>query len=307
MQAPLDMPHIPAMTTEAERELFYSLVRHHAHEGAVIELGAWLGASTAWIAAGIRDAGVDHKAQVYDRFQSKRGHAEKVKAFYAEHGGDGAMPEGDCLAQFRSNLGPLIEYVEPHKAEIANIQWGDEKIAVLITDAPKRVPEISAVLTALRGGLQPGSIMAWQDLCHFPSYDIPACLYRLSLYFDFKAAAVPGTTLAFEVTEQWDADAVSVPTLALQRWSVNEVRDAWDWWLENDVPAEKASLFRCGAAMFLCDLGYHGEAVDALAAVYRDDPDAILPKWQYLHRVRPAFRDRYAPLFAYLAKDGALC
>jgi hypothetical protein len=59
---------IPAMTTEAERQCYYRWALNQAAHGAVVELGAWLGAATAYIAAGVRDAGADTRAQVYDRF-----------------------------------------------------------------------------------------------------------------------------------------------------------------------------------------------------------------------------------------------
>jgi predicted O-methyltransferase YrrM len=51
------VPPIPAMTTDAERECYYRLAKEAAGKGAIVELGAWMGASTAYIAAGIRDSG----------------------------------------------------------------------------------------------------------------------------------------------------------------------------------------------------------------------------------------------------------
>ncbi len=195
----------------------------------------------------------------------------------------------------------MVEYVEPHQCEINSLQWTGGPIAVLVTDAPKRVPEISSIMIKLRNDLVPGSIMAWQDFCHFPSYDIPACLYRMGDHIEFVAAVVPGTTMAFRVVSQWGAKDVSPEALALDLWTPAEILRVWDHWLEF-VPAEKASLFRCGAAMFMCDIGARDEAVAALRAVFEEDPEAILPKWQYLHRVRPAFVKRYKPLFEYLAK-----
>ena len=176
MPAPIGL-NIPAMTTDAERECYYRLAKEAT--GLVVELGAWMGASTAYIAAGIRDSGVDRKALVFDKFQSKPGHIRKVKEFYSKRGINKA-PIGPCLMTFQQNLGPLMEYVEPHQGQIEKLKWGKEPISVLITDAPKRVPAISSVLTKFRTALQPGSIMAWQDFCHFPSYEIPACLYPVS-------------------------------------------------------------------------------------------------------------------------------
>jgi hypothetical protein len=302
---PEAMPHIPAMTTEAERSLYYRLVRENAHRGAVVELGAWLGASSAWIAAGMRDSGTGGKAHVYDRFRSKPGHAAKVAAFYANHGGEGEMVLGDCERQFRANLGPLLDHVEIHRGEIAEIEWTGGPISVLITDAPKRVPEISAVLTRLRHALMPGAIMAWQDFCHFPSYEIPACLYRLRDHLEFVEAAVPGTTLAFRVTSSWDAEEVSPKALAVDRWTFDEITCAWGYWLRMVAP-EKAALFSCGALLFLCDIGLPDEARFWLGGVYAQHAEAILPKWRYLRAQRPDLVRRYAPLFDFLRREGAL-
>ncbi len=292
-----DMPVIPAMTTDAERECYYRLAKDAAHDGAVVELGAWLGASSAYIAAAMRDSGTGKKAHVFDRFHSKPGHIDKVRAFYAERGVDKA-PVGPCLDQFRCNLGPLMDNAEVHQGEIAKIDWVGGPISLLVTDAPKRVPEISAVLTRLRDVLVPGTVMAWQDFCHFPSYEIAACLYRLRDHLEFVEAVVPGTTLVFRVKSQWRRSEVSRDALALDRWTPGEVAAAWRYWLDGFVPAEKRALFRCGAAMFMCDIGHPAEGADVLAAVLETDAEAVLPKWRYLREKRPDFVKRYAALFA---------
>lgn len=287
---------IPAMTTDAERALYYRLAKD-ADDGAIVEFGAWLGASTASIAAGVRDSGSARKVQVYDKFQSKPGHAHKVQAFYGQHGG--AIPIGPSLDQFRTNLGPLLDHVDIHKGQIEDIRWDGAPIALLITDAPKRVPQISPVLTTLRHALMPGAVMAWQDFCHFPSYEIPACLYRLRHHIEFVEAVVPGTTLVFRVKSQWNADEASLEALSLSRWTDAEVIDAWQYWLDF-VPEEKANLFRCGAAMFLSDIGKKRRALQALAPV-SDAPD-VAKKWAYLRKNRPDFVVRYSSLFQHMTQ-----
>lgn len=291
----MQAPAIPAMTTEAEREFYYRIVKENAHKGAVVEFGAWLGASTAYIASAMRDAGAG-KAHVYDKFLSKPGHVRKVEAFYAKQGQ--TIPTGPSLEQFKANLGPLLDYIEVHPGQIEDMKWSGGPIAVLITDAPKRVPAISAVLTTLRNALQPGAIIAWQDFCHFPSYEIPACLYRLRDRLEFVEAVVPGTTLAFHVTSQWSADEVSLDALSLAHWSPGEIDEAWVYWA-HFVPAAKANLFRCGQAMFLCDIGFPREAKAILAEVQKA-PD-VAKKWDYLRRNRPDFVTRYMPLFNLMA------
>jgi hypothetical protein len=299
------LPPIPAMTTDAERECYYRLAKEAAGKGAIVELGAWMGASTAYIAAGIRDSGVRTKAHVYDQFISKAGHVAKVKAFYDKRGID-AVPVGLSFEQFKKNLGPLLDYVTPHQGKIEKIAWSRAPIALLVSDAPKRVPAISAVLTEFREALGPGSIMAWQDFCHFPSYEIPACLYRLRDHLEFVKAVVPGTTLVFRVKSKWDWREVSEDALALSRWTTDEIEKAWGYWFEF-VPEQKRGLFACGAAMFLCDIGKPEEGAELLYKVWADKRDEIVAKWRYLKANRGDLVLRYKPLFDYLESQGALC
>jgi hypothetical protein len=296
------VPPIPAMTPDAERECYYRLAKEAAPNGVIVELGAWMGASTAYIAAGVRDSGIQTKAHVYDQFISKPGHIAKVQAFYEKHGLDNA-PAGPCLQTFKGNLGPLLEYIEPHQGKIEQMAWGSEPIALLITDAPKRVPAISSVLTKLRKALLPGAIMAWQDFCHFPSYEISACLYRLKDHLEFVEAVVPGTTLVFRVKSQWNLAEVTQAAFDLGTWTAQEIREAWNYWLPF-VPTEKMALFACGQTMFLCDIGLPEQAVELLGRIYESDAGEIIGKWRYLKANRPDFRTRYAPLFAYLESQG---
>jgi hypothetical protein len=295
------LPPIPAMTTDAERECYYRLANEAVPKGTIIELGAWMGASTAYIAAGIRDSGVNRKALVFDKFQSKPGHIRKVKEFYSKRGIDKA-PVGPCLHSFQQNLGGLMKFVKPRQGQIEKtIQqpWADDSVSLLVTDAPKRVPQISPVLTALKDAMQVGSIMAWQDFCHFPSYEIPACLYRIRRHLEFVEAVVPGTTLVFRVKSKWSAEEVSLDALALGKWTPAEIGEAWLYW-QQVVPTEKLALFDCGAAMFLCDLGWPDAGVEWLRLRYEASADAIMKKWRYLKDARPDFVTRYKPLFDYL-------
>jgi hypothetical protein len=301
----MQAPPIPAMTTDAERECYYRLAREAAPKGEIIELGAWLGASTAYIAAGIRDSGADRKALVFDKFETKGGHLRKVREFYAKRNIEKAA-EGPSLNTFKQNLGGLMKFVEPRQGRIEQQikwPWKDNSVSLLVSDAPKRVPQISPVLTALSKALQSGSIMAWQDFCHFPSYEIPACLYRIRDHIEFVEAVVPGTTLVFRVKSQWSAEEVSLEALALSKWEPIDIASAWIHW-NQFVPPEKIGLFQCGAALFLCDIGFPDRGVGLLKETFHDHGQAIVKKWRYLREARPDFLTRYKPLFDYLASQG---
>ena len=295
------------MTSDAERDCYYRLALEAAGKGAIIEFGAWLGASTAYLAAAVRDSGVGGKVHTFDKFLSKQGHIYKVEEHYKKRGMDlSKAPIGDAFEAFKDYLGPLMEFVEPHKGEIGHAKWDGEPIALIVNDAPKRVPAISAMLTNFRSGINPGTVMAWQDFCHFPSYEIPASLYRLRDHFEFVEAVYPGSTLVFRVLSRPKAQEVSMASLDLGTWTPEEIAEAWDYWLDGKVKPEKREVFRCGAAMFLCDIGYPDKAVEALAEVVKTKDRSALKKWRYLHQRRPDFRTRYAPLFAYLGEHGAI-
>lgn len=298
------VPPIPAMTTDAERECYYRLAKAAAGKGEIIELGAWLGASTAYIASGIRDSGVDAVVHVYDKFKSKQVHAAKVAHFYDKAGLD-PIPVGPARHAFEAYLGPLLARVEVHEGMIEKTVSSDGPIALLITDAPKRVPEISAVLTALHRHIVPQTIMAWQDFGHFPSYDIPACLYRIRRHFEVVESINPGTTLVFRVKSSWSAAEVSRAALTPKRWTATEIETAWAYWLPH-IPEGKRWLFTCGRALFLCDIGQPLKAVEVLVAALEADAASILPKWKYLRNGRPDLVRRYLPLFDHLAEGRLL-
>lgn len=276
---------IPAMTTDAERRCYYRLTRQQAAQGAIVELGAWLGASTAYIAAGLRDAGAPHRAQVYDRFVwNPKQHDKKA----------GGRVESQ-LEAFNANLGPLLEHVDAHAVELKRLEWTGGDVALLVCDAPKRIPQIAMTLQAFGPSLKPGALMAWQDFAYFPSYDIPAAMIRLGHRVEFVEAVYPGTTAVFRVRAQWSARDVTESALAINRWAPDEVEAAWDAWAAR-LPEPMRPRFACGAAMFLCDLGAVDRAQKRLKAIIAAHPDEVLPKWRYLVEERSGLMDRYRPL-----------
>jgi hypothetical protein len=282
---------IPAMTTEAERLCYYRHTKEQASRGAVVELGAWLGAATAYIAAGLRDAKATSKAHIYDRFVWKPASHDK-KA--------GGRIKTSQLEALYDNLGPLLEHVEVHPAELRNLSWKGGNVSLLICDAPKRIAEISAVLQTFGKAMQPGALMAWQDFAYFPSYDIPAAVIRLGDRLEFVEAVYPGTTAVFRVRSQWSAKEVSKDALAIRRWRPEEVEAAWDAWGAR-LPEPMRPRFACGAAMFLCDLGAVDRAQRRLQAVIAAHREAVLPKWRYLVEERAALMQRYQPLVELVA------
>lgn len=278
---------IPAMTTLGERFAFYRMARD-ASPGAVVELGTWLGAATAYMAAGIRDAG-RAPMDSFDRFQWKAVHAVKA-------GGPLRQP---MLAQVRENLGSLAAHVRLHQAEFNNITWDQRKISVLVADGPKRVREICRVFAIFGPHLAEGALLAWQDFGHFPSFDLPATFFKLqrSGLVEFVRGVYPGTTAVFRLRRPVTPADVVEDQLRLDRWTPKEIEHAWPYWAER-LPPGMCPRFMCGAVLFLYERGAKDHAVAIfmdLVARYRHD---IVSKWQMLRETRASWVARYPELDA---------
>lgn len=297
---PENVPTIPAMTTDAERLFCYRTAKELAGDGVMVELGSWMGASTAYIAAGLRDSGVENKAKVYayDRWKwDHKAHTEK---------NGGPLKCSSMYKEFKANLGPLLEWVKPRQGEIGEIVWDGPPVAFLFCDAPKRVNEIAHVMRAFAGALNRGSIIAWQDFAHFPSYQIPACMDRMRHYLKFTEAVTPGTTVAFRVVEPWPASFITPELFDPSGWTAYSINEAWDRWLYV-LPEQWHARFKCGQALFLFDIGEQEKAKDLLRSVIlSSQADQVLPKWKYLNRTHKSMVRRYPQLFALIEREVGL-
>jgi len=292
---------IPAMTTTAEREAYYLLARYATQPGSIVEMGAWLGASTAYIAAGIKDSGIARKLHVYDRWVWDPSHARKVKAWVKDHLGagyrDGPMPDAATMfGTFKANLGPLLDLCEIHRGENSQVFWRSGPIALLVMDAPKRRREIARALGTFGPSIAAGCKMAWQDFAHFPSYEIVACLHRLSDWIAFDEGIAPGTTAVFTIKKPWPTSAVTEAAFSPSAWTHDEILSVWEVYARK-LPEAMRARFRCGAALFLCDIGMPTEGRAVLRQILADSAPEVLPKWRYLAEHRSNLATRYAPLF----------
>ncbi len=292
-ELPAGIPVIQAMSTEPERRYFYSLASRHSGQGSIVEIGPWLGASTAYIAAGLRDSRVPAIFHVYDQFAWRRGAGVKWI--------DDKRANGESfLEEFKGNLGPLAELVQAHQVGISEMTWDGAPVELLFLDAPKRLREISKVLTLFGPALLPGvSIMVWQDFLHFPSFEIPAALSRLKGRIEPIHAVKRGTTLGFKVTDRWAPAEVSERALNFSKWSPDEVDSVWEDWIAI-LPSTAHGLFRCGAIMLLHDIGWVQLARERLRALLKSCGEEIMPKWRSLeHTTLPK---RYPALFEEMAR-----
>jgi predicted O-methyltransferase YrrM len=107
--------------------LLYRLARDGEGSGAIVEVGSWMGLSTAWLATGSKEAGREHVHAV-DVFDGG--------AMLKDQ--DIIKKEGTTYHRFIENMESLglFDYVEPVMAEsaVAARQWSNGAIRLLFVD-----------------------------------------------------------------------------------------------------------------------------------------------------------------------------
>jgi hypothetical protein len=274
------------MTTPQERRAYYDLALELAAKGEIVELGTWLGASTVFLAAGVRDSSAGARVHSYDRFVWQAIHEYKA----------GVPLTRSMIDQVRVNLGPLYSRVKLHAGEILAQRWSGE-IGLLVADGPKRVHEIVPTLKEFGRHVVAGGCMAWQDFAYFPAYDIPACLDRLEQAgrIEFVDSVFPGTTAIFRVVKPLTAADVDPGQFALKRWTPDEIVATWERWRDRLAEGMRPR-WMCGAAMFLCDRGATDRGVRLFRSLLAEHRPAIAPKWEYLKEKRPTMAAKYSAL-----------
>jgi hypothetical protein len=126
---------IPSMTDIETRELLRQYAADVPVGTAIVEVGAWLGSCTAFLAMGVMDSGRQNPIHVYDRFEANPSEIEK------------ALKWGIILYDGERTTGCFDNYVEPfrskvkiikHVGNIKKAKWYAPRISLYVDDASKR-------------------------------------------------------------------------------------------------------------------------------------------------------------------------
>jgi hypothetical protein len=171
----------PGMTTPSERAYF----RWHAQErftgeGAAIDLGSWLGSTTAALAMGL-DANRVPAARratlhAYDQFLW-----EPWMDIYADIVRDGQYSPGDTfLPEFERLVAPWRHRIEIHEGDLVQQTWSDGPIELLLIDAMKSWELAERIVREFYDGLIVGKgHVIHQDFGHWFTPWIHLISYRL--------------------------------------------------------------------------------------------------------------------------------
>ena len=127
--------HVEGWLNPIEGYLLYRLARDGEGAGAIVEIGSWMGLSTAWLATGSKESGREHVHAV-DVFDG----GPVLKDL------DIIRKEGTTYHRFTENLEGLgvFDHVEPIVAEsgAAAKAWTQGAIRLLFIDGDHRYPAV---------------------------------------------------------------------------------------------------------------------------------------------------------------------
>jgi predicted O-methyltransferase YrrM len=139
-------------------ELYARQVARAENGATFVELGAWKGRSTAFMAVEIALSGKDIAFYTVDHW---RGSGEEA------HLRDSDLANARLYEVFQANIEPVRNYVEPIVGDTAAVaaRFADASVAFVYVDAGHTFADVSADLVAWWPKLEQGGIIAGDDWC----------------------------------------------------------------------------------------------------------------------------------------------
>lgn len=286
VELPADLPQIPSMLNDNEKPYLYWLTSQcYSGQGAIVELGSWLGASTAHLAAGLYDSGLEGKIDTFDSYTWQK--AFERKAGYAMENG------ADFQPRLYQNLGALASLVSSTRTDIRKIKWRGDRVEILFLDAPKRYPVIRSVLKTFGPYLMPGtSLIVCQDFCNFPNYPLSFVFSALGKRLKKRHALLDASLVAFSVEDSLTFSDDELEELDPASWSAEKGTAIWTEMM-NQLPEHCCAQLEPSLPFFLYDIGEKEKACRVAAEQERT--------WKGPSRYEPYLLsnlfDRYPEIF----------
>lgn len=196
---------VPTMLGPEERQLYLWLAEHWATgAGGLVDLGCFLGGSTALLAEGQRRAGRAAPVHGYDAFHISDWLKEKylAPAGIAPFEGEWMLPLVEEL------LAPWSETVRLHPGRLEEQEWDGGPIEILVMDASKTTFSMDRMAKSFLPSLIPGrSLVVQQDYLHWKQPWIAVQMERMADWFA-PVAHCPGDTVVFLCTRPIDRAAL---------------------------------------------------------------------------------------------------
>ena len=156
---PAEILDVPGMLSDSEkRMLFHLAASYYTGEGAIADMGAYLGGSTICFAAGLAAKGVDRPVlHSYDLFLLSD---FELQRDFADH-----APEGNrTRALFEHNLREHRHLLEVHEGDLLAFPWTHGPLELLFVDIAKSYRTFDHIVASYFPALIPGrSLVILQD------------------------------------------------------------------------------------------------------------------------------------------------
>lgn len=201
---PESVSSIPNMLTEEEAQyLIWVASKHSAGSGAVVDLGPWLGCSSAALAEGLVRAGVEDPVQSFDLFEWRPSYMSTYLDRRLEDG-------DDFIPLFREFTASYGDRIRPQKADLMEHDWQGGPIDILFVDAAKSWGLTNAILRDFGPSLVPGqSTVILQDFKHTSTYWLPLLFGGQPDVWQELHDVVDGDTVAYRLLKPLTEKVIS--------------------------------------------------------------------------------------------------
>lgn len=215
LSLPLELTHIRAMLSQEEKQyLTWLTAERFEGWGAILDLGPWLGGSSAMLAEGLKRRGKRDKIFSFDLFS--------WDPRYMEAAAHENLKEGDDFRHlFVREVGDYISWIEPEKLDLINASWNGGPIEILFVDAAKTWALTNAILRGFGPHLVPGrSRVVLQDFRHYTAHWLPLIFDSRPDIWKEAESVEDGSTVTFIPLKPLDGLAGIDPDYAEESFSL---------------------------------------------------------------------------------------
>ncbi|EIC22589.1 class I SAM-dependent methyltransferase [Thiorhodovibrio frisius] len=172
----------PTMLTVEECRMLAYLTANIYNGGEIVELGSFLGGSTAHLASGLSLKKIPSSSPLiksYDFFEMQ----EKDKTKYTEKYDLISFDGTNTLEIVKEMLGSHASYVEFFKGDILDSAYEKKQISILFNDAAKSYELNEHIINTFFPKLEPGSVLIQQDYLHYTNPWVIASMELMEEYF----------------------------------------------------------------------------------------------------------------------------
>lgn len=192
-------PQLPAMLG-GEELLFLYWLGLESDDAPLVDLGSFLGASAACMAAGAERAGSRAQVHSYDLFTYGSWCAP-----YAM--GDGWRDGDDTQEWVRQRLGTLAARITLHKGDICQQSWTGSPIGSLFVDFTQNWHHHNHVCRAFLQHLRIGGVLAHQDYVYVLCYWLHVFMERYADHFEPLSPLILNGTAAWRYVDPLPQEA----------------------------------------------------------------------------------------------------